>query len=380
MAPIDIDICDSPVFIIGSPRSGTTALAWALNEHPDLAASDESQILVDLFASGNLDRNYEREGNASWLRKQGIERAEFLADVGLGFNRLFTRVAGGKRWVDQTPYHTVMVEWLAEMFPGAKFVHILRDGRRVVHSMINYGARFGGKAPGAPWSASFQAACETWARFTRTAMDFQAAHPDRCLTIRNEDLVGDPETGFRRIFEFLDLPDHPEAARFFASKRINSSFGPPGKKIGAVDTLTEPWAEWGVSRKRTFIETAGPTMEAYGLAAPGDLALTPWERETAEVRAVLREVVPADARVLVAGTGGAPEVMEGRRAWEVSPLRTAGGPIPGAAEAAAAGAGLLAVVGPLVRDSGGPAAVARRFAGATVVHAGDHAVVVRFGA
>ena len=119
MPPIDIDVCESPVFIIGSPRSGTTALAWALDEHPDLAASDESQILVDLFAAGHLDRNYEREGNASWLRKQGIERAEFLADVGLGFNRLFTKVAGGKRWVDQTPYHTVMVGWLAEMFPGA---------------------------------------------------------------------------------------------------------------------------------------------------------------------------------------------------------------------------------------------------------------------
>jgi hypothetical protein len=377
MAPIDIDVCESPIFIIGSPRSGTTALAWALNEHPDLAASDESQILVDLFAAGNLDRNYEREGNASWLRKQGIERDEFLADVGLGFNHLFTKAAGGKRWIDQTPYHTVMVGWLAGMFPGAKFLHILRDGRRVVHPMINYGARFGGKAPGAPWSASFQTACETWVRFTRTAMEFQSEHPDRCLTIRNEDLVRDPETGFRRIFAFLEVPDHPEAARFFASKRINSSFGPPGKRIGAADTLTEPWGEWGVSRKQAFVDLAGPTMEAYGLAAPGEPALTEWEQEAVAVRRILRDVVPEDARVLVAGTGGPPEVVAGRRAWEVSPLRTPGGRVPDLAETAAAGADHLAVVGPLVREAGGPDVLARRFAGATVLHAGEHALVVR---
>ena len=56
-----------------------------------------------------LDKNYSREGE-SWLRQQGITPEEFLADVGLGFNRLFTRVAGGKRWVDHTPRLLVGVE------------------------------------------------------------------------------------------------------------------------------------------------------------------------------------------------------------------------------------------------------------------------------
>ena len=51
---------------------------------------------------------------------------------------LLTRTSNGRRWIDQTPANTLVVDRLAEMFPGARFLHILRDGRRVVHSMINF--------------------------------------------------------------------------------------------------------------------------------------------------------------------------------------------------------------------------------------------------
>lgn len=270
---MDIDICNSPVFVIGSPRSGTTALAWALGRHPVLATFDESQILVDLFFKGGvLDKNYAREGD-SWLRKQGIGAEEFLADVGLGFNRLFTRVAGGKRWVDHTPRHTLMLRWLPAMFPGARFVHILRDGRRVVHSMVNYTAlRPEQETPW--WAEDFSKASKTWARFTTAAVEFQAARPERCLTVRNEDLVGDPAGGFRRVLAFLEAADHPAPAEFFADNRLNSSFAVSEREQGAAArTLNDPWAEWDAEQRRDFARLAGPTMLTLGMAAPEDLAV-----------------------------------------------------------------------------------------------------------
>ena len=268
---MEIDVCESPVFVIGSPRSGTTALAFALGQHPDFATSEESQVLVDLFAKGGLDKNYDREGG-SWLRRQGIEPAEFLADVGLGFNRLFTRVAGGKRWVDHTPRHTVMLAWLPAMFPGARFLHILRDGRRVVHSMVSYGALH--PHQDLPWWATdFAKACKTWARFTAAALEFEAAHPDRCLTVHNEDLVADPGAGFGRLLTFLQAPDHPGPAAYFTSHRINSSFAPDDEGSGAAArTLTDPWAVWDQERRRVFTRVAGPTLLALGMAPAEELA------------------------------------------------------------------------------------------------------------
>src|SRR6266487_3057314 len=140
-----LPISADPIFIIGSPRSGTTILAWSLAQHSQLWTSDESQILWDLFGDGRLNKNYQREGrpDGSWLRKQGIEKAEFLEFLGLGLNALFTSRSEGKRWIDQTPFYTLMVDDLVSLFPGAFFIHILRDGRAVVNSMIHYRDRFG---------------------------------------------------------------------------------------------------------------------------------------------------------------------------------------------------------------------------------------------
>ena len=271
MARLEIDVCPNPVFVVGSPRSGTTALAFALGRHPDLFTSDESQILVDLFFKGALDRNHAREGS-SWLHKQGIAPEAFLADLGLGLNRLFTRVAGGKRWVDHTPRHTLMLQWLPAMFPGARFVHILRDGRRVVHSMVNFGSRLGGEE--LPWWATdFTKACRTWARFAAAADEYTHCHPERGLTVRNEDLVADPAGGFRRLLAFLEAEDHPAPAAFFAENRVNSSFGPTDQGRGAAArALTDPWAEWDQEQRRTFARVAGPTLLALGMARPEDLA------------------------------------------------------------------------------------------------------------
>src|SRR5262245_30168089 len=107
-----LTICSNPIFIIGSPRSGTTILAWSLAQHSELWTSDESQILWDLFGDGRLQKNYQRQNrpDGSWLRKQGIEKAEFLKFLGLGFNALFTHQSQGKRWIDQTPVYTLMAE------------------------------------------------------------------------------------------------------------------------------------------------------------------------------------------------------------------------------------------------------------------------------
>jgi hypothetical protein len=264
---MDVEICENPVMVVGAPRSGTTALAWALDQHPELGTLGESQILVDLFASGRLDKNYKREGDASWLRRRGIDREQFLTDVGLGLNVLLTRAAGGRRWVDKTPYHTLMLPWLADMFPGAKFVHILRDGRRVVHSMV----RFGEEGP--RWSQDFEWACRTWARFVTAARDFEASNPGRCITVRNEELVDDPGGGFGRILAFLDLAYDPAPAEFFATNRLNSSFGADAQGAGVVGTRPAPWSEWDAARRRLFREIAGETMEACGLATPAELAI-----------------------------------------------------------------------------------------------------------
>jgi glycosyltransferase involved in cell wall biosynthesis len=276
-------ICPEPVFIIGSPRSGTSIVAWSLAEHSELWTEAESDILYYLLKDGHLERAFETSvarPDGTWLANHGVDLERFLAYLGLGLNALLTATSNGRRWVDQTPANTLVVDRIAEMFPGARFLHILRDGRRVVHSMVNFHRVFddpetaermksAGRLP--PWTADFRDACRAWARFTRIASDFCQRHPDRAFTVTNERLITDPDEAMREVLEFLDLRQEPAPARFLRTNRINSSFAVSGKSVDSPPALTEPWREWPPEQRLAFFEEAGETMAACGLATEAEL-------------------------------------------------------------------------------------------------------------
>jgi hypothetical protein len=275
-----ISICARPVFVIGAPRSGTTVLAQSLAQHSEFWTSDESQILWDLFEGGRLDKNYQRQGryDGSWLCKQDVAKEEFLSFLGLGLNALFTSRSQGKRWVDQTPAYALLAENLARMFPGAFFVHILRDGRKVVHSMVNYLTRYAElpdaikRSPRPAWSADFTEACRTWRRFVEAALHFQAQFPDRCLTVVHEQVVADPAGQFAEILQFIQAPHEDGPANFFRSNRLNSSFVHPPDSSAGSRPSAGPWGLWNPEQRRIFVAEAGATMREYGLAAESELA------------------------------------------------------------------------------------------------------------
>ena len=186
-------------FILGCPRSGTSVLSWAIAQHADFWTSAESDVLQLLFGNGHLHRAYKtayERPDHGWLYKNKVTFREFCAYLGLGADQLFSSRAGGRRWVDATPGHTLMAHELALLFPRASFVHIVRDGRAVVNSMIQSGFD-------AKWASDFNLACETWTHFVRTGSRFERQCRERVLRVRHEQLVADPEGELRRVFDFL---------------------------------------------------------------------------------------------------------------------------------------------------------------------------------
>ena len=270
--------CPDPVFIIGSPRSGTTALARALGEHGAFYVGDETFFLWELFGQGRLEEVFARwstRPSSSWLRREAVTGDEFLAAVGLGLNALLTRSAGARRWVDHTPHHCHMAGTLAGMFPGARFLHVLRDGREVVHSMIHIAAtvpaeelavmRDRGFLP--PWAHDFRAACTTWRDAVRAAGDFCRRQPQRAMMIHHRALERDPERAVAAVLRFLDAADEPGPAAFLRRERINSSFTPPGGVPAADYRRPAAWERWSAEQRGMFVEIAGEEMRRQGLAA-----------------------------------------------------------------------------------------------------------------
>lgn len=256
-----LEICENPVFVIGAPRSGTSVLSWSVASHPDFWTMPETDFLYWLFARGHLDDAMTKsidKTETGWLTRLGATRAELTEALGVGINALFSKASGGLRWVDQSPTYTLATNELARLFPGAMFLHILRDGRSVVNSMINSGFS-------TSWATDFRLACRTWATFVERAESFAEARPARCTTVPYASLVADPQSMFAEIHEFLNAPQDPGSADFFMNNRINSSFGkdgPPAQYTGP----SEPWETWTIEQRETFNQEAGETMAKYGFA------------------------------------------------------------------------------------------------------------------
>jgi hypothetical protein len=309
-------LCPDPVFILGAPRSGTSILVWALAQHPRLWGGPESNLLYQLFGDGHVETVFDAlhdQHGSSWLREAGIERGDFLRSLGLGVNALFSRGSEGRRWIDKSLPNTLMADVLAEMFPGASFIHIVRDGRQVVHSMIHAGFPD-------PSLGDFASTCRTWRTYVEHADAFCSAHPSRGLTVSYERLVAAPDREFRRILRFLGLDHDDGPPAYFRSHRINSSFAvEPGSPAGPSPAAC--WAAWTDEQRRIFWDEAAATLREYcrvpldeieAMRPPGAAPLTERAPATAASRAADRAAVAGPS-----ATRSLQRQLRERTAWAV---------------------------------------------------------------
>ena len=202
------------VFVVGSPRSGTTFLGRSIGSLPGF---------VDL-------------GEVAPHKASIRELVALPGEVAAGRIRRTLAVArrlglvGGLRPVEQTPETVFVAEAAALAFPSARVVHIVRDGRDVVCSLLDRGwlsqGRGGGDDAGLPYGAEprfwveqarveeFRATSDArraawaWRVYVQAARSLGA----RAHEIRYERMVTDPDAVAAELAVFLDAPA-PELAR-----------------------------------------------------------------------------------------------------------------------------------------------------------------------
>jgi hypothetical protein len=123
-----------PVFILGSPRSGTTLVFEILDRSPRLASlKAESHLLWEMFHG--LRQAHWRSHEVGPDAVTGRERRVL--------NWAIDRVSLGRRYLDKAPRNCFRATYLHALFPDAWFIHLKRDGRASVSSLIT-----GWRAPG----------------------------------------------------------------------------------------------------------------------------------------------------------------------------------------------------------------------------------------
>jgi Sulfotransferase family len=204
-----------PFFIVGNDRSGTTMLRLIVDRGPDAAVPPESMFLTDYAAA--LDAGEPRDPvsaarlmRAVWEHPKvrlwelppqppavppelrGEDAYRFIAAAPF---EAYAARHGKRRWGDKTPHYVHHVDHLLRLWPRARFVVLVRDGRDVALSLRRM--PFG---PNNAWAAA-----QWWARGIRAGERAQRAHPDAVLTIRYEDLARRPEEEVHRLCAFLGL-------------------------------------------------------------------------------------------------------------------------------------------------------------------------------
>lgn len=150
----------------------------------------------------------------------------------------FTRACGRPLWCLKQPGYIFMyINRIYQLHPTMRFIHIVRDGRDVIASMLSQ-----------PWAAGdtrqekFEFALNAWSQPLAEGLRRQGAVPKaNIMTIRFEDLVAESDAVISRIFDFLNeesgLPDN-----HFSADRIlrGNNFDLRKAHIGTYRELLEP--------------------------------------------------------------------------------------------------------------------------------------------
>ena len=201
-APLEAPPVESPIFLVGTMRSGTTLLRLILDSHEHLALADESGFLRAVAAARAIPDFHDGPG---WYRRFGRSDEEMDARLRAFYDELFSdwaRSRGARRWGDKTPFHIAHLRLLAEVFPDAQVVGIVRHPGAVVASQLRRGI-------------PFPDALRHW-RNQNVRLLQGAQRKDlrrRLVVLRYEDLVAGPEPLLRELVEFLGEPWSPDLLR-----------------------------------------------------------------------------------------------------------------------------------------------------------------------
>lgn len=197
------------VFIVGCPRSGTTFLQKMLESSPKVRSTPETH-LFDKYLGQDI-RSWKEEIRAASSNPWSPGLSSYLGEDSFrsiireyAFNLIKPHVYDLKPdelFVEKTPQHAEYIPEIVELFPECKIVHIIRDARDVVASILAASTSWGSYFP----KTATQAA-RMWSRFIYAVRSSRNLLPkDRFYQLTYEDLVISTKPVMESLSGFLRI-------------------------------------------------------------------------------------------------------------------------------------------------------------------------------
>jgi hypothetical protein len=267
-------------FFVGCGRSGTSLLRAIFDSHPDVNVPRDTYFILNLASRRH---RYER-GSA-------FDVESFVADLGAQYDfhrwpisldeisedlrthspatypdairqifQLCARSQGKTRYGNKSPVHVRGLPTLAELFPEARFVHIIRDGRNVALSYLE--VDFG--------PTTVEGAALRWRRHVTSGRKTgRKLGPDRYREVRYEEILDEPEKTIRELCAFLDVAFDPRMLRYYErTEDLYAGKPPPKHHRNLAKPPTKGMRDWREQMPPThvaaFESLAGDLLDELG--------------------------------------------------------------------------------------------------------------------
>lgn len=242
---------DTPVFILGMPRSGTSLMEQILSSHPDIYGAGELKYMTSAIENiditgrriklGDVEAAFPYEQNASYAA-----RGQWYADT-------IKKLAGKpyRRVVDKMPGNFNFVGLIHGILPNARIIH---SRRHPVETCLScYRILF---AEGHQWTYDLGQLGRYYRRYWNMMKHWREQFPGVMYEVRYEDNVADVEGQARKLIEFLGLPWNDACLEFYKTDRP--------VKTASASQVRKPIYNTSTNRWRKYEKHLGPLLEEIG--------------------------------------------------------------------------------------------------------------------
>jgi hypothetical protein len=258
---------EAPVFLIGAARSGTQLLRVMLDGHPEISWPCDFDFALDWPAarSGEWPDLIDYWNGLAESQQARASRVVIRAD--LDFPRLVRSLldqlaARTRKPICGVTAHRNFGRILA-LWPDARFIYLLRDGRDVARSHVEMG-----------WAGNVWAAASAWreaeSEWRHLCSDVR---PVRRLELRYEALVRAPQRELTRICDFLDVTYSPEMLDYPARTTYVASDPRLAESWRTLSERELAWLEREIGAELLARSYAPSRVRPAWLPAPRRLAL-----------------------------------------------------------------------------------------------------------
>src|SRR5215208_5888944 len=290
-------------FVVGNQKSGTTWLMRMLDSHPEILCKGEGRFFgrswrqkslrqrdtmrpASSLYNALLDAEYLRlwVERSVWSRNDSAdEHLDNLTRMAIDYFLGGALLKSGKRVVgDKSPLLTPdTIREISAIYPEAKVIHIIRDGRDVAVSAAHHARNFGRARRRSESNESGESffpegqleklAAEWASRVGKTVEDGPALLGENYTEVRYEDLLQDPEAEVRRLLTFLAVgSDEKSVTRCIEAASFEKLS--KGRKRGEEDAssffrkgVAGDWKHAFTQKEReTFDREAGELLARLG--------------------------------------------------------------------------------------------------------------------